>query len=640
MPTTQRLGFDIVATDKTGAAFASVRKFTDQVQNVQKAMSGFAGPMSKAEGMASRFGNRIQNVSLQVGDFAVQVGSGTDATRALSQQLPQLLGGFGAFGAVAGAAAAILLPLAQSMAKTRDYAKELSAGMDKLDAAQRISTASLSSLTEEYGQNAKAIMSVASAQEELAKIDIKNALVDQAKALSELNGSFIGTAGAFGEVVNQWKNLDFSRSVIGQMITPLDEASKSVNFLKDKFSLTEDAARGLMQPFADFQSAIVNMDLQGANQALEQFAGWIKQNGEAAKTAAPLLEVMRSHVEAMAKLNPMQQVTSALKQNFGVLTSPGETVVNRVGGSDGEAAMAAARAAATAATEFQRFVDVVGAGVTPLQRMQVVLRQAQENFALFNGRMSPDQIAAYGTYVSDLNVKIDELTFKGRWDEMAAGMQTVTDAMSPFRDMVESIGKGIQDSFVNNLTGAFSAFLDGTESAKAALRSFAASFAKEITAMIAKALILFAVQKLIGLATGSMAFGSLMQSYGGVYGNGLLSNANGNAFSGGRVIPFANGGVVGSPTMFPMASGTGLMGEAGPEAIVPLTRQNGKLGVGASPVNVQINNYAGAEVKTKQGNDGRLQIDIIKKVVAHDLARGGEISQSLEAGYGFRRRGR
>lgn len=61
-----------------------------------------------------------------------------------------------------------------------------------------------------------------------------------------------------------------------------------------------------------------------------------------------------------------------------------------------------------------------------------------------------------------------------------------------------------------------------------------------------------------------------------------LPSANGNAFWGGNVIPFANGGVVSSPTMFPMARGMGLMGEAGPEAIMPLERgADGKLGVRA-----------------------------------------------------------
>jgi phage-related minor tail protein len=74
----------------------------------------------------------------------------------------------------------------------------------------------------------------------------------------------------------------------------------------------------------------------------------------------------------------------------------------------------------------------------------------------------------------------------------------------------------------------------------------------------------------------------------------LLPFADGAGFAQGRVMPFANGGVVTGPTTFPMRGGTGLMGEAGPEAIMPLTRgADGKLGVRAQgqgqPVTVVMN---------------------------------------------------
>jgi hypothetical protein len=63
----------------------------------------------------------------------------------------------------------------------------------------------------------------------------------------------------------------------------------------------------------------------------------------------------------------------------------------------------------------------------------------------------------------------------------------------------------------------------------------------------------------------------------------LVENAAGNAFGPGGLIPFAAGGIVDSPTLFKFAKGTGLMGEAGPEAILPLTRgASGELGVRAS----------------------------------------------------------
>jgi hypothetical protein len=89
-------------------------------------------------------------------------------------------------------------------------------------------------------------------------------------------------------------------------------------------------------------------------------------------------------------------------------------------------------------------------------------------------------------------------------------------------------------------------------------------------------------------------FGSLMAQ--GVNGmvEGLLPFAAGGSFSQGRVMPFANGGVVSGPVSFPMRGGRGLMGEAGPEAIMPLARgADGKLGVrsagGGGAVNVVMN---------------------------------------------------
>lgn len=102
----------------------------------------------------------------------------------------------------------------------------------------------------------------------------------------------------------------------------------------------------------------------------------------------------------------------------------------------------------------------------------------------------------------------------------------------------------------------------------------------------------------LGSAVGSAVGGGLFGSgnSGGLF-DGLLGGlfGAGAAFDSGRPVPdarlarFATGGVVGGgvvsrPTTFAMASGrTGLMGEAGPEAILPLRRlSNGRLGVEAA----------------------------------------------------------
>ena len=111
-------------------------------------------------------------------------------------------------------------------------------------------------------------------------------------------------------------------------------------------------------------------------------------------------------------------------------------------------------------------------------------------------------------------------------------------------------------------------------------------------------------------------FGPAGSAIGGFLGNtvGKLFNANGNAFVNGHLQPFANGGVVSSPTMFPMAGNrTGIMGEKGAEAIMPLKRtSNGQLGVQAQVQQPSINiyNQSGSNIETVQRPDGDTDIFI------------------------------
>lgn len=124
-------------------------------------------------------------------------------------------------------------------------------------------------------------------------------------------------------------------------------------------------------------------------------------------------------------------------------------------------------------------------------------------------------------------------------------------------------------------------------------------------------------------------------------------SANGNAFDASGIVPFAAGGIVNRPTMFKFANGTGLMGEAGPEAILPLRRNaQGKLGVASSGggvvVNV-INQGQPLQVQSqsqRRGPDGRQVIDVM---VAESFRRqlgNGEFDSDFAQNLGVRRPGR
>jgi len=130
--------------------------------------------------------------------------------------------------------------------------------------------------------------------------------------------------------------------------------------------------------------------------------------------------------------------------------------------------------------------------------------------------------------------------------------------------------------------------------------------------------------------------------WGGAGDTSTVSSAHGNVFSNGQLVPFARGGLITSPTIFPMARGAvGLAGESGTEAIVPLTRHNGDLGVKASPtvINVWNSDAQNTTVETtaRDNTDGSKQIDIYIKRQVKSMFDSGEMDRQMRQNYGVSR---
>jgi len=159
--------------------------------------------------------------------------------------------------------------------------------------------------------------------------------------------------------------------------------------------------------------------------------------------------------------------------------------------------------------------------------------------------------------------------------------------------------------------GDFSNVLDGLQSRSSRLTSSANGFANAMTRAFTQATAggkqfddvlkslalrissLAVAQAFKPIATGitNSLTGGLTQLFAGIFGSGA-GDPSGHRLGG--IKPFAAGGVIGTPTYFPLSSGgLGLAGEAGPEAIVPLSRgSDGRLGIAmsgsASPANVTV----------------------------------------------------
>jgi tape measure domain-containing protein len=158
------------------------------------------------------------------------------------------------------------------------------------------------------------------------------------------------------------------------------------------------------------------------------------------------------------------------------------------------------------------------------------------------------------------------------------------------KQIYTDLGTTIKDGVVGAIQGA----IDGTKS----LGEAAAGVLRNIA------------NRMLDIAVNMALFGSISgmgSKGGGLLGliPGLDKRAKGGVYAQNGIQPFARGGIVNGPTLFPFAKGIGLMGEAGPEAIMPLRRgRDGNLGVmssGGGTTNVVVNvDASGSSVEGDQ----------------------------------------
>lgn len=141
-------------------------------------------------------------------------------------------------------------------------------------------------------------------------------------------------------------------------------------------------------------------------------------------------------------------------------------------------------------------------------------------------------------------------------------------------------------------------------------KAFALDIIKMTMKMIIQQFVLKAIMSALGFLGNSGGGTGVPAISGDFYksmpvGN-FVGSANGNVFAANGIVPYAMGGIVDRPTLFPFAKGIGLMGEAGPEAILPLQRgANGKLGVAGGGGSTTINVSVDAKGSNVEGDGGK-----------------------------------
>lgn len=269
-----------------------------------------------------------------------------------------------------------------------------------------------------------------------------------------------------------------------------------------------------------------------------------------------------------------------------------------------------------------------------LESLQKTSRLEEELSRLQKER-GKDQEEAY-----KLQLEFDQAIVRTGLDMQSTGsimehqLQNSGAMLADMEKKANHLSAALQDGITGWASGFSSSLADALFDAEITFDSIAKSFGKMIATIVMQKQI---VEPFLNFALPMMGGGSSGPTQlGGAY-------ANGAAFCGGNVIPFARGGVVSKPTLFPMARGMGLMGEAGPEGVLPLKRgASGRLGVEASGmgavVNVNVVNNSGAKVDVQESPsaDGGRDITIlIDEAVGNSIMSGrGKTFKAMRQRFG------
>ena len=628
----QKLGFDY------NRASSQVRQYSFALRNATEEQLNHAQAMSLSGKGMRRFELFAQQAGYQVGDFAVQVQSGTNVAVAFGQQASQLLGFLGPKGAIAGAGIAIATGFLAPLLKSKDATRDLNEELEELERTLgEVTTGAKASI--EAGLTSQLVSAQAAVNELIARTqseDFKRAMsfagastgagmTAQSMIDAELEGrkELVGTleqqvgqaqiletqervrATLMGDQVQEAQNLQDAQRLIKDA-----EQDRFKELVKNLADATEEQLEYLetqekIRDFADQQAtkleqenALLQMRLQFGDEALsvkqlekdiavENYEAELLRKGVAEDTVKQLAEQYRISLNLKQQLKEMAEIT----YNFAP-TPAVEQALRRYGGRStvsGKKPIFGESGKSIYAPAVKPPPDVVGDMLKQVRHQAKLLDLTEEE-------RRKEEIL-FDLKSQDVNMsdkRIDQLI------KEAEAYYKLNEERDKQQVRIDQIGDAFGDMLMS--------VVDGTAKADEAFKSFMSSILKQLYQEMA-----------IDPAV------SFLKSF----------LADGGVMSRGRLTAFANGGVVNGPTVFPMANGMGLMGEAGPEAIMPLKRgPDGKLGVeggGGVTVVQNINVSTGVQqtVRTEIKSLMPQIAEASKAAVADAKRRGGSYGRNF-----------
>lgn len=314
----------------------------------------------KAGKNLSGLNNAMRQGGYQIQDFIVQVQGGQSALVALSQQGSQLLGVFGAGGAVAGALLTIGTVIVGSLIAGMDNAavstKALTAAQQRLADIFQVSANGVVVLSDKFAKLADVSENAARAQLTMALIDANNIIKASVQGVNEL-GDALGTWKApLSAAISQMDALKARGMDVNQAlkelggtyegnIVGLNQLNQVVGEVSKAFGISADDAVKLVQALADVRQNAnpetiaalrdVTVDLSQkygyANKALSEFTGKVGEysikSDQAAESTRLATDMLNGHkVASEEDARATEENTKRLQSYIQSIKDEGETI--------------------------------------------------------------------------------------------------------------------------------------------------------------------------------------------------------------------------------------------------------------------------------------------------------------------------
>jgi hypothetical protein len=540
---------------------------------------------------------QFQQAGYQIQDFIVQVQGGVNPLIAFSQQGSQLAGFFaGPWGAAIGLGIAALSSLAMVMLSSADETNKTKEALDEFEGKIKSITQTLKEWTlakeaAAAGVTVEQYLGIENIDEAVKKVEAAREALIKANEAAQASSYTAGGFGGGGEaaLTNFLISLMKIKGATEEQKTAIENLTAAEKILAD---LRKKEAEDIGQAYLD----AINLGKADVSSGIDKAA-------EAAKLLAERMGISLGAAQAMVNVASL-----ADKGGQAFINSPGYDPLNTRVGATGNQDVRGQMSGyswrqsdwnATHPTAKNAGIGGGGAGMGGQTQEEYIAKLTREYEMKKKSLELTDEQVKRTEFLFSLDERLSTMKTKRSELEIETEKQRAIAAYDAYAAAEKH--SNTMDMISSNMNDAFMSMVDGSQTVSGAFRNMMYNILKSVAE---QNIIKPATDALSGLFSGML--GGIGGGGGGLFGGSSWS-ANGNIVGSSGIQAFAKGGVVGSPTMFKHGGGLGVMGEAGPEAIMPLKRgSNGKLGVQVDGGN--------------SGNGGNITVNNNINVVGSDAA--------------------